>query len=180
MAKNRLSIPVAAAVRERNVVTSKPERTLRFDARAARAWRARCAAALISCWAVSGAYAGSMTYSGSVSGLWSAPVLKGDLEDGATRNPQNGTPGTKTFTDNTNTAQCNLVGSGGCPLSLPGNPATTLTWGNGAFAPPMTSTLSFVGASFDNQLGSSLGMQTPNTFLVGTFTYTNGDSDTDW
>ena len=34
MAKNRLSIPAAAVVRERNAVTSKPERTFRVDARA--------------------------------------------------------------------------------------------------------------------------------------------------
>jgi hypothetical protein len=163
MAKNRLSIPVAAVVRERNVVTSKPERTLRFDARAAGAWRTRCAAALLTCWAASGAHAGG-PISGSVSGSWSTPVLSGNLVDGAT--------GALTPTNNSSTAQCNLGSPGGCMSFLPGDPATTLAWGNGASAPPVTSTLSFIGLPFE--------MEPSNTqFPLGTFTYTNGASDTD-
>jgi hypothetical protein len=158
MAKNRLSIPVEPVFRERNPVTSKPERTIRVDAQTARAWRARCAAALLTCCAASGAHAGS--FSGSVSGSWSKSVLSGNLEDGAT--------GALTPTDNTTTAQCNL----GCPLSLPGYPATTLAWGNGASAAPVTSTLSFVGSSFAQQPSNTV-------FQLGTFTYVNGASDTD-
>jgi hypothetical protein len=163
MATNRSSIPVGAVVRGGNAVTSKPKRTLRIDARA---WRARCAAALLACWAASGAQAGS--FSGIASGTWSAPVLSGNSVDGAT--------GAETFVDNTGTAQCNLAGCES-PL-LPNDPATMLAWGNGAFAPPVTSTLSFAGTPFDNEAGSPL--QPPqNSFLLGTFTYTNGDSDTD-
>ena len=158
MAKNRLSIPVVAVVRERNAVTSKPERTLQVDARAARAWRARCAAALLTCWAASGAHAGG-PFSGSVSGSWSTPVLSGNLEDGAT--------GALTPADNTTTAQCNL----GCALSLPGYPATTLAWGTGASA-PATSTLSFTGSPFTQQASNT-------EFTLGTFDYLNGISDTD-
>jgi hypothetical protein len=158
MAKNRLSIPVVAVVRERNAVTSKPERTLQVDARAARAWRARCAAALLTCCAASGAHAGG-PFSGSVSGSWSTPVLSGNLEDGAT--------GTLTPADNTTTAQCNL----GCAFSLPGYPATTLAWGTGASA-PATSTLSFTGSPFTQQASNT-------EFTLGTFDYLNGISDTD-
>ena len=98
-------------------------------------------------------------FSGSVSGSWSTPVLSGNLEDGAT--------GALTPTDNTTTAQCNL----GCALSLPGYPATTLAWGNGASAPPATSTLSFTGSPFTQQ------HRIPSSTL-GTFTYLNGVSDT--
>ena len=163
MAKNRLSIPVAAVVRERNAVISKPERTLRIDARAARAWRARCAAALLTCWAASGAHAGS--FSGSVSGSWSTPVLSGNLVDGAT--------GALTPTDNTTTAQCNLGGCGSPLLPIPpGDPATTLVWGTGASPPPSTSTLSFTASPPFTQ-------QPSNTdFELGTFDYLNGASDT--
>ncbi len=173
MAKNRLSIPAAAVVRERNAVTSKPERTFRVDARA---WRARCAAALLACWAASGAQAGS--FSGIASGAWSAPVLSGNSLDRVT--------GAQTFIDNgttadhATTAQCNLA-SCEAPL-LSGDPTTTLTWGNGASAPPVTSTLSFIGTPFDNEAGSPppLPGQPPlNSFLLGKFTYTNGASDTD-
>jgi hypothetical protein len=174
MLKNCLSIAVAAAVPERNAETSKCERTHRVNAGA---WRARCAAALLACCAASGAQAGS--FDGVASGAWSVPVLSGNSLDRVT--------GAQTFIDNgttadhATTAQCNLAGCES-PL-LPGDPTTgTLTWGNGASAPLATSTLSFAGTPFFNEAGSPLpqnGQPPQNSFLLGTFTYTNGASDTD-
>ena len=55
-----------------------------------------------------------------------------------------------TTADHATTAQCNLASCERRYLP-PGDPTTTLTWGNGASAPPVTSTLSFVGTPFDNE-----------------------------
>lgn len=96
-------------------------------------------------------------YVGSVSGVWSAPVLSGTLLDGAT--------GTPSFLNNTSTADCSV----GCPSN--GNPApgsNTLNWGVGAAA-INHSTLTFDGSSF-----SAFPDQ---DFLLGKITYTNGTSN---
>jgi len=54
---------------------------------------------------------------------------------------------------------------------LPGDPATTVVWGQGAFTIPK-STLSFTGTPLIAQPADTV-------FTLGTFTYTNGTSDLD-
>ena len=96
-------------------------------------------------------------YVGTISGVWSAPVLSGTLLDGAT--------GTPSFVDNTSTADCSV----GCPSNgHPAPGANTLNWGVGGAA-INHSTLTFAGSSF-----SALPDQ---DFLLGTITYTNGTSN---
>lgn len=100
---------------------------------------------------------GNSSYSGTVSGLWSAPVLSGTVIDAATGAPSS--------YDNTATANCNLAA---CPVALAGDPATLLVWGSGAAALPYSS-VQFVGASFSNVLPGQV-------FELGRLSYLNGTS----
>lgn len=60
------------------------------------------------------------TYSFSIQGRWTNPIISGVTTDGATRLDYD--------FDNSTTAACNLVG---CPISLGPADTNTLTWGDG-------------------------------------------------
>ena len=106
-----------------------------------------------------GAVAISTIYSGSISGVWSGPVLSGTLVDGATQQP--------TFMDNTATADCSLAG---CANNSHPAPSNTVTWGsNVPTVTPDHSTVVFDGATF-------AGVAPGDSFKLGTLTYTNGTS----
>ena len=99
------------------------------------------------------------TYTGSISGAWSSPVLSGNLIDGAT--------GAASLLNNTLTAYCNLPG---CPAgSAVGGSTNQVSWGTG-LAPINSSSVLFHGASF-------AGVTPGQRFLLGTIDYTNGTSD---
>ena len=114
--------------------------------------------------ASAGSHAGSVSYSGSIQGQWTSPVLGGSLIDGAT--------GAVTVRDNTMTASCNLSP---CPRVPPnftsGGASSTVAWGQGGAA-LQTSTIVFTGDSFANVAPGAL-------FQLGTLTYANGTSDLD-
>ena len=102
------------------------------------------------------------SYSGSIQGQWTSPVLSGSLIDAAT--------GTVTFVDNTATAACNLSPCPRAPATFPGGGGgATVAWGDGATA-DRTSVVRFTGATFVNVAPDTL-------FDLGTLTYTNGTSD---
>ncbi len=98
---------------------------------------------------------GTPTYSGTVNGTFSNPILTGNVIN---------TDGTPLFEDNTNTAFYVLT-----PLS-PSN--DTISWGSSSATPPPPgfSFLNFQGASYTNE-----PVNTP--FLLGTISYVNGSSD---
>jgi hypothetical protein len=114
---------------------------------------ALAAGAVVASWQASPGYAGPFT--GSISATWSAPVLRGNIVDGAT--------GALTPENDTTTAACNI----GCVVFVNGG-TNTVAWGNGG-PPPPTSSLSFTGANFSSQTPAKL-------VTLGQFTYTNGTS----
>ena len=121
-------------VQERFWVSGK---TLAFAVFGAALWAAACAQAAPS-------------YSGTITGVFSAPVLSGiNIES----------DGSVTFLDNTLTAVTSGVGTG------------TFTWGASGLPPPPPdhSTLQFIGVDF-------AGKAPDEVFKLGTLTYTNGGS----
>lgn len=106
--------------------------------------------ALLLCAPLSALAAAS--YTGNIQSRWSSPIVIGYDVSGA-HGP------TGNLVDNTATANCNLAG---CAVALPGDPATTVAWGNAD-----SSTVVFSPASFvDVALGE--------TFTLGTLTFHNG------
>jgi len=94
------------------------------------------------------------TYSGTVTGVWSNPLLSGTLIDAAT--------GTLSATDNSGTADCSV----GCPNNTnPAPGASTIHWGSSAGS----SSIIFFGLPFSN-------MPLDTTFQFGDLIYTNGTS----
>lgn len=94
-------------------------------------------------------------YSGQVTGVWSAPVLSGNVVDAAT--------GVPTLYANQASADCSV---GGCLTNTnPAPNASTIHWGNN----PGFSQISFLGLPFANQPLNS-------TFQFGDLIYTNSTS----
>jgi hypothetical protein len=111
----------------------------------------------------------SPVYSGFVSGQWTAPVLAGSLLNPADlANP--------TFSDNTESALCNVSPCVFSPPNYVSDGSTSLVWGHGDFAVP-NSKVTFVGESFSGVLPNLIEVgQAGTTFRLGTLTYTNGTS----
>jgi hypothetical protein len=132
--------------------------------------RLACTAALLATALLTTSQAlASPVYFGSVTGQWTAPVLAGSLLNPADlANP--------TFSDNTETALCNLSPCAFSPPNYVNDESTSLVWGYGDFAVP-NSKVTFVGESFSGVLPNLVEIgQEGTTFRLGTLTYTNGTS----
>jgi hypothetical protein len=102
------------------------------------------------------AFAGG-PFSGSISALWSDPILSGTYVDGAS--------GHVTFRNDSATVACNLAG---CPIALAGDPTISFAWGTGT-ALISRSVVVFTPNQFVD-IGSD------QKFELGRLTYTNGAS----